>query len=431
MDLSVKSNLFYKLLLIAVVCGNAAIACSGFVINTDSTVFVGKNDDWFDSDSRVWFEPALADEYGRVYFGYGDLYPVGAMNEAGLVMEHFADPYGPIRKSALKSQYPGSNFDQIMAHCATIGEVLTALDKDSLEMFKTGRVLVVDQNADAVIMEGDTVIFKGQFYQICTDSHQSDFPDDKTSDWRYNEIEKLIKNSDQIDVEQCREILAAVQQEITQYSNIYDLKNGKIYLHHFHDFDNYIELDLAEELAKGYQEINIPDLFPNNADFNYTYITRITPQNNLPILVFLIIASIIYLVSVVAWPAGWLIRRQDVHDFGPAVVDPGPGKLATAARLAGYLASLLALIFILASARFPQIYQFGLPRLTIDLGIINTGLILCPSVIAILLVPMSVFCIIIWAKRYWTIVGRIHYLLLSTTLLANVILFWYWDFLHI
>ncbi|NQU27261.1 MAG: hypothetical protein HQ528_03125, partial [Candidatus Marinimicrobia bacterium] len=238
------------------------MACSGFVINTDSTVFVGKNDDWFDSDSRVWFEPSLADDYGRVYFGYGDLYPVGAMNEAGLVMEHFTDPYGPTRKSVLKSQYPGSNFDKIMAHCATIGEVLAALDQDSLEMFKTGRVLVVDQNADAVIMESDTVIFKGQFYQICTDSHQSDFLDENAQDWRYNEIEKLIKTSDQIDIERCRQILAAVQQEITQYSNIYDLKNGKIYLHHFHDFDNYIELDLAEELAQGFHEINIPDLFP-------------------------------------------------------------------------------------------------------------------------------------------------------------------------
>ncbi|NQU28265.1 MAG: hypothetical protein HQ528_08265, partial [Candidatus Marinimicrobia bacterium] len=214
-----------------------------------------------------------------------------------------------------------------------------------------------------------------------------------------------------------------------QYSNIYDLKNGKIYLHHFHDFDNYIELDLAEELAQGFHEINIPDLFPDNTDFNYTYITRITPQNNLLILVFLIIASFIYFISVIAWPAGWLIRRQDAHDFGPAVVDPGPGKLATAARLTGYLASMLALIFILVSARFPQIYQFGLPRLSIELGIIKAGLITSPTLIAILLIPMLVFCIIVWARKYWTTIGRIHYLLLSVTLIVNVILFWYWGFL--
>ena len=43
----------------------------------------------------------------------------------------------------------------------------------------------------------------------------------------------------------------------TEYSNVYDLANGKIHLYHFHDFENVVVLDVAEEIPKGARTVEI------------------------------------------------------------------------------------------------------------------------------------------------------------------------------
>lgn len=50
----------------------------------------------------------------------------------------------------------------------------------------------------------------------------------------------------------------------TQYSNIYDVNRGVIYIYHFHDFENPVIINLAEELKKGKRIIDLPQLFPGN-----------------------------------------------------------------------------------------------------------------------------------------------------------------------
>jgi hypothetical protein len=43
---------------------------------------------------------------------------------------------------------------------------------------------------------------------------------------------------------------------------VYDLVNGRIHLYHFHDFENVVVLDVAEELAKGPHTLENASLFP-------------------------------------------------------------------------------------------------------------------------------------------------------------------------
>lgn len=47
----------------------------------------------------------------------------------------------------------------------------------------------------------------------------------------------------------------------TLYSNIFDLSNGVIYLYHWHPFDEVVELNVQQELAKGKIKVSIKDLF--------------------------------------------------------------------------------------------------------------------------------------------------------------------------
>ena len=66
-------------------------------------------------------------------------------------------------------------------------------------------------------------------------------------------------------VDNCRSILDAVHVEgassNTLYSNVVDLKNGIIHLYHWHQWDEVITLNIAEQLTIGSQRGRISDLF--------------------------------------------------------------------------------------------------------------------------------------------------------------------------
>jgi hypothetical protein len=47
----------------------------------------------------------------------------------------------------------------------------------------------------------------------------------------------------------------------TLYSNIFDLRNGIIYLYHWHQYDEVVILDIAEQLTRGKLCSRISDLF--------------------------------------------------------------------------------------------------------------------------------------------------------------------------
>lgn len=47
----------------------------------------------------------------------------------------------------------------------------------------------------------------------------------------------------------------------TQYSNIFDLKSGHVYIYYFHDFTTFKKINLKTELEKGRKVYDIPALF--------------------------------------------------------------------------------------------------------------------------------------------------------------------------
>jgi hypothetical protein len=59
-------------------------------------------------------------------------------------------------------------------------------------------------------------------------------------------------------------VLSSTHQEgayPTQYSNIYDLRSGIIYLFYYYNYDEFMEINLFDELEKGYHSYYIPQIF--------------------------------------------------------------------------------------------------------------------------------------------------------------------------
>ena len=77
-------------------------------------------------------------------------------------------------------------------------------------------------------------------------------------------------------------ILEAVHLETltsyTLYSNILDLQRGKIFLYYMAQYDEIVELDIDEELAKGLRVVEMRDLFaPDTADAGEEKNSKLSP----------------------------------------------------------------------------------------------------------------------------------------------------------
>ena len=94
----------------------------------------------------------------------------------------------------------------------------------------------------------------------------------------------MILNLDTPTVTNFRDILKATHRSqynligTTQYSNIYDLSNGLVYVYYFHDFDNEIIFNLSEELKKGRHYFDLPLLFGKELKYDKQVYTHSSPN---------------------------------------------------------------------------------------------------------------------------------------------------------
>jgi hypothetical protein len=267
------------------------IACTAFMMADEDRVLVGNNEDYKIPYTRVWFVPAANAQHGRVYFGYDNFSPQGGMNDQGLFFDFFAVKKMEIKRSKDKPKFPGPMIDTMLAELATVEEVLNLFDQYNLEWMSKGQMFIVDKSGDAAIIEGDEVIRKSGPYQVVTNFRLSKIAkDQRPCRWpawscsRYKKAEKMLMASDKATVANFRNILKATHRgpynviSRTQYSNIYDLKRGIVYLYYLHNFDNEVVLNLSAELNKGRHYYDIPSLFGKDKKYDRKVYTHRSPD---------------------------------------------------------------------------------------------------------------------------------------------------------
>lgn len=263
-------------LLVVILLTPSAQACTAFVVYRNGLALAGNNEDFWLTDTKIWYVPkegskrGVAGKQGRIYFGFNNFYPQGGMNEAGLFFDGFATSENKLKNSKDKPRFDGNITDYVMANCTTVAEVVAVFEKYDISFLANAMLMFGDQHGDSVIIEGDEFLrIKGD-HQVVTNFYQSLTPADKCPCSRYKAATKLLGTEDPVSVKFCRDVLAATRQSggaPTQYSNIYDLKKGLIYLYHFYNFEEVICIDLKKELEKGAHEIDLPSLFSENEQF--------------------------------------------------------------------------------------------------------------------------------------------------------------------
>jgi hypothetical protein len=163
--------------------------------------------------------------------------------------------------------------------------------KYNLDWMEKAQIFVVDKSGASAIIEGDDVILKNGSYQVVTNFRLSKIPENqRPCSWatygcsRYKKTEKMLLEFDRPTVAQFRDILKATHRSshniisTTQYSNIYDLSNGVVYLYYLHDFENEIVFNLSQELKKGRHYIDIPSLFNKELKYDTKVHTHSAPS---------------------------------------------------------------------------------------------------------------------------------------------------------
>ncbi len=256
-------------------------ACTAFMMSDGKNVFVGNNEDYKIPYTRVWFVPEEKGQYGRVFFGYDNWSPQGGMNDQGLFVDFFTTKEQQIGLSKSKPKFSGPIIDTMMAKCSTVEEVIDMFSRYNLEWMSKAQMFIVDKSGDSAVVEGETVVRNYDAYQIVTNFRLSKIPENqKPCRWpayscsRYKTVEKMLSEIDTPTVAHFRDILKATHRTsinliaTTQYSNIYDLTNGLIYLYYLHDFDKEIVFNLEQELKKGRHYFELPPLFGRELKYN-------------------------------------------------------------------------------------------------------------------------------------------------------------------
>jgi len=261
--------------------------CTIFSASYGNTVLFGNNEDMFTGKGFRWFlqfYPPSSPGYGYLTFnsylgkglGRGRGGIEGGVNDHGLAFDVNALPPLSLNPHPEKTPYDDVAFKtRAFREFSKVSEVIDMAKATDWRRI-TGQFFVADATGDAVVISGGVdgeIAFTrkelGDGYLVSTNFNRANPENGTCPCWRYDTAVAMldkIKHEDDLTVDYFRSVLTAVHRESasvnTIYSNICDLKNGRVYMYYFHQFHRVVELNLADEFAREGRTVQIRDLFP-------------------------------------------------------------------------------------------------------------------------------------------------------------------------
>ena len=252
-------------------------ACTIFYVYKDGVILAGSNEDWKDPYTKMWFYPAEGDKQGWVKFGFGGGFPQAGMNESGLFWDATSGPYlGMPYSEEHKIFYDGALMQKVIEECSDISEALEVFEQYYCQDQYKAQYLLGDSSGHSIIVEGDDILYNEYSYQVLTNFYQSCPELGGYPCWRYDKAVEMLQGCENLTEYFAGTVLASTHQEgnyPTQYSIIFNLKARELLLFYYHNYHEFLSINLDEELDKGANSYNIPPLFlkiklisPSNGD---------------------------------------------------------------------------------------------------------------------------------------------------------------------
>ena len=260
----------FALIILVFILNQNVLSCSMFKLTMYGKTMVGNNEDYWNPNSRIWFEHGKVSEYGAVYVGYDNFWPQGGMNEAGLVFDGFSMDYLAINDTLGKKNLDANFLQDIMKKCATVNDVKKYFNLYNLKGLETSMFLFIDKTGKYLVVEGDSLITGNNQSYVLSNFYPSQIKDENEIEIPiYHKGKKILESQRDTSISFCSSVMDTMHQERnwgagTMYTTIYDLKEGNIYLYFFRDYAHVVKFNLNLELKKKDFSLVIPELFQDN-----------------------------------------------------------------------------------------------------------------------------------------------------------------------
>jgi hypothetical protein len=268
--------------------------CTVFFAFDGKLAIAGDNEDFDHPYTQMWTVPGTRNSYGVIYFGFGrGEYPAGGatltararrviagalpfsdltiedsygspqqgMNEKGLFFGGAATEMAHADASRARKTYDGVLVDFVLRHAANVKEALHLIESYDFPS-PEGQLLFADHSGNSFIFEAGNVVLPGTGrYQIITNFLQSREPGEKSRDRRYKIVDRQLSQGPELSHDLVRALLQEAQQDITQYSTVFDLTNIEVQIYHRRQFGQVVTIHIPDELAKGPRATEIRRLF--------------------------------------------------------------------------------------------------------------------------------------------------------------------------
>ncbi len=242
-----------------------------YKVTKDGKTIVGNNEDWLSPNSQFWFEAGQGGKYGVMYMGQLDNFAQGAINEKGLVFDGFANPELAINNSEGKLDISiGEAVRNIMQTMIKVEEVEEYLATINLSSLTSSQIVFVDKSGSYLIVEGDELIIGDEKEKAFSNFYYSQIEtvEDVEIETFQNGIKYMSSSKTEATLEYGAEVMESLSSAKlfgTQYTTVYDLNALTIRVYLFHDYSQFIELDLMQELSHVDRKLMIADLFPEES----------------------------------------------------------------------------------------------------------------------------------------------------------------------
>jgi choloylglycine hydrolase len=246
---------------------HTVFGCLILFITNGKEVFVANHEDWYAQDAEVTFIPATGNKKGMLYFDFASEGTAqGGMNTAGLFFDGTATPKAPYPANQSKKDCNCYIWTKILEECTTVEEAIKYVQEFMIPEIEQIHVLFADSLGHSAIIgvyEGKLQVHRNTHnYQLLTNFNITNpaYGGEPVCR-RYTTAEAMLKADSSASVENLKAILAKTHQEnLTVYSNIYNLTRREVYVYSKTNFTARVKLNLDEELKKGKHAVLIAQL---------------------------------------------------------------------------------------------------------------------------------------------------------------------------
>ncbi|HPF91972.1 MAG TPA: hypothetical protein PLL57_15030 [Flavobacteriales bacterium] len=362
-------------------------ACTAFVTTHDGHTYIGNNEDSWCIEGRIRFVPGAPGNHGAVYFSTWKGHPFIpwldqlGMNEAGLVFDGLA-----IQPKDVASVHDKKAIDfttlgrEILEHCADVPEALRLLGQYDLTFLHRSMLFLADAQGRHAVVQNDTVL-TGQEADLAVGNWRLGCGEDPDGIpiQRLQTGRALLKAGIAPTWEGAVSVLESMKARReflgngTFFSTLFEPDQGRVHVYFYHDFTHSVVFDLHDELSKGEHALDLPSLFPPNAEFQALQGYR-TPFHQR--WLFWTLATIAALSVLIGLAAGAVVIRVGVLRLR---------KKSTAAWWPAFLAGCAMLIVVALVGIFltmEAVFYFGLADLNPALVVLPFALLFAGTVLA-------------------------------------------------